>query len=145
MFSKLFSPNTLPSTKNVMLLRTDYTNNEKWKSLKAEISTPDPEYGFLANITFYENPKFDNLPLEILLPKLSKNYKHPIILIADQTTFNDDDKTILCVDLIELPGQYLRVIPSEVWSIENNLSIYNMEFQDFADCQDEHGVFRGFE
>lgn len=127
-----------------MLLRTDYSNDEKWKSLKEEISTPDPQYGFLANITFYENPKFDNLPLEILLSKLSKNYNPPIILIADQSTFNDEDNTILCVDLIEVPGQYLRVIPSEIWGIENNLSICNMDFQDFANCQDENGVFRGF-
>jgi hypothetical protein len=144
MFSKLFSTNTLSSTKDVMLLRVDYSNDEKWKRLKEEISTPDPHYGFLANITIYENTKFDNLPLEIILPKLSKKYIHPIILIADQITFNDDETTILCVDLKESPGQYLRVIPSELWGIENNLSICNMDFQDFADCQDENGVFRGF-
>lgn len=144
LFRKFFNPNTLPSTENVMLLRAHYSNDEKWKKIKTEISTPDPDDGFIAYLTFVENPKFDDLPLEILLPKIPRNYCHPIILIADQITFNDEDRTILCVDLVEIPGQYLRVIPSEIWSIENNLSISNMEFQDFADCQDENGIFRGF-
>jgi hypothetical protein len=144
MFSKIFNSDELPSTENVMVLRVDYSDDGKWGNLKEEISKPDSEYGFLANVNFYENRKFDKLPLDLLLPKLSSRYNHPIILIADEITFGESETTLNCVDLVEVPGQYLRVITSEVWSIENNLSISNMEFQDFADAQDESGVFRGF-
>ena len=42
------------------------------------------------------------------------------------------------------PGRTFRVIPSEMWSVENNLSIANMDFAEFADAVDEDGVFRGF-
>jgi hypothetical protein len=38
----------------------------------------------------------------------------------------------------------LRTIPSEMWGIENNLSISNMDFEDFSNVVDEDGVFRGF-
>lgn len=31
-----------------------------------------------------------------------------------------------------------------MWSVENNLSIANMGFEEFADSADEKGVFRGF-
>ncbi|MDH6214469.1 hypothetical protein M2283_001752 [Streptomyces pseudovenezuelae] len=33
---------------------------------------------------------------------------------------------------------------AELWSIENNLSGANMDFEEFADAVDDDGVFRGF-
>ncbi|WP_435828452.1 DUF6924 domain-containing protein, partial [Nocardia testacea] len=41
-------------------------------------------------------------------------------------------------------GRTVRILPSQMWGIENNLSIANMDFQDFADAADPDGVFRGF-
>jgi hypothetical protein len=46
--------------------------------------------------------------------------------------------------LYEEPGRTFRVIPSEMWSVENNLSVANMDFYEFADNVDLDGVFRGF-
>jgi hypothetical protein len=46
--------------------------------------------------------------------------------------------------VIEGPGRTFRVIPSEAWGVENNLSISNMGFAEFADAVDDRGVFRGF-
>jgi hypothetical protein len=31
-----------------------------------------------------------------------------------------------------------------MWSVENNLSLSNMGFEEFAESVDEDGVFRGF-
>jgi hypothetical protein len=42
-------------------------------------------------------------------------------------------------------GREFRAIPTAVQSIENNLSIANMDFEDFAEAVDEDGVFRGFQ
>ncbi|MFN4904330.1 MAG: DUF6924 domain-containing protein [Planctomycetota bacterium] len=36
-----------------------------------------------------------------------------------------------------------RLILSSIQSIENNLSIGNMDFQDFANNTDSEGIFRG--
>jgi hypothetical protein len=41
-------------------------------------------------------------------------------------------------------GGEFRALPSEVQAIENNLSIANMDFGDFASTVDGGGVFRGF-
>ena len=48
------------------------------------------------------------------------------------------------VDLYEEPGRTFRVIPAEIWSVDNNLSIANMDFAEFADAVEPDGVFRGF-
>ena len=42
-------------------------------------------------------------------------------------------------------GATLRVVPSEMWSIQNNLTISNMDWEEFADNVDDDGVLRGFE
>jgi len=41
-------------------------------------------------------------------------------------------------------GDTFRVIPSEMWSVQNNLSLANMDWAEFADSTDEDGIFRGF-
>ncbi|MFB7125410.1 MULTISPECIES: DUF6924 domain-containing protein [unclassified Kitasatospora] len=48
------------------------------------------------------------------------------------------------MDLRERPGRCIRVVAARLWSIENNLSISNMDFDDFAGNVDADGVFRGF-
>lgn len=37
-----------------------------------------------------------------------------------------------------------RVIPSQLWSVENNLNISNMDWRDFFQATGAGGVFRGF-
>ncbi|MFD5722284.1 DUF6924 domain-containing protein [Streptomyces sp. NPDC102256] len=41
-------------------------------------------------------------------------------------------------------GRGVRVVAAQLWSIENNLSGANMDFEDFVGAVDEDGVFRGF-
>jgi hypothetical protein len=50
----------------------------------------------------------------------------------------------IVVDLYENSGSEFRAIPSMIQGIENNLSIANMDFEEFANAVDESGVFRGF-
>jgi hypothetical protein len=69
---------------------------------------------------------------------------HAVAFIADVTTFSDAEQPVLVVDLNEQPGRTFRVIPRELWGIENNLSIANMDYDDFAKSADADGVFRGF-
>jgi hypothetical protein len=66
------------------------------------------------------------------------------VFISDQITFTSSEQPVLVVDLSEEPGRTFRVIPSEMWSVENNLSIANMDYSEFADNADPDGIFRGF-
>jgi hypothetical protein len=51
---------------------------------------------------------------------------------------------VLVIDLREDRGRHFRAVTSHVHSIENNLSIANMDFFEFADNVEIDGVFRGF-
>jgi uncharacterized protein DUF6924 len=42
------------------------------------------------------------------------------------------------------PGVCGPLVPSELWSVDNNLNIANMDWEDFADTLDLSGIFRGF-
>jgi hypothetical protein len=55
------------------------------------------------------------------------------------------DHPLLVIDLQGEPGREFRAIPSQIQAIENNLSIANMGFEEFAEAVDASGVFRGFE
>jgi hypothetical protein len=46
---------------------------------------------------------------------------------------------ILVVDFNVEPGRTFRVLPSDMWGVENNLSLSNMDFAEFADCVDQNG------
>jgi hypothetical protein len=66
------------------------------------------------------------------------------MFVVDRTALSHGDQPILVMDLYAEPGRTFRVIPSEMWSVENNLSLANMDFAEFADSTDADGIFRGF-
>ena len=53
------------------------------------------------------------------------------------------DYPLLVVDLQEERGRQFRAVAAEVALVDNNLSIANMGFEEFAGLVDESGVFRG--
>jgi hypothetical protein len=79
-----------------------------------------------------------------------------VLFIADSISFSSPDHPILIVDLVdtflsveefpEIAGRSpFRCIPSELWSVDNNLNIANMSWEDFAGVAGDDGVFRGFD
>ncbi|MFV8132805.1 DUF6924 domain-containing protein [Streptomyces syringium] len=63
--------------------------------------------------------------------------------MVDDVALGSSEMPLLCVDLWEDRGRTV-LIPTDLWGIENNLSLSNMDFEEFADAADEDGVFRGF-
>ena len=128
------------------VLRTDFSNQAAWKAICKKIREPSDE-GFEANVDFIDDPAFDKLSKQKLLASLPKDY-HTFIVIVDQKAINDDDHPLLVVNLYDglgsEVGDEFRAIPSAIQAIENNLSIANMDFADFAGAVDSGGVFRGY-
>jgi Domain of unknown function (DUF6924) len=79
-----------------------------------------------------------------LLELIPKEYTHSFIVIVDQLAVSHPDHPLLIVDLYEASGNAFRAIPSQIQRIENNLSIANMDFEEFAQAADQVGIFRGF-
>jgi hypothetical protein len=129
-----------------MVLRTDFSDEAAWQALCIAIETPTPVDGFSATVEFIDDRDFEGISVETALDNLPEyeDWWHTFFFIVDQKAITDPEHPILVVDLHEEPGRSFRVIPSEMWSVENNLSISNMEWEDFAVNVDDDGVFRGF-
>jgi len=78
------------------------------------------------------------------LESIPPDYDHTFIIVADQMAVSHPNHPLLVLDLYERSGQEFRAIPSQIQSIENNLSVANMDFEEFAEAADEDGIFRGF-
>lgn len=134
----------LPQTKNPLVLRTDFSNEATWQAICAEIQKPVGIFRFRANVEFLDDAEYAGLTKEQLLKLAPENYDHSFIVIVDQIAISHPDYPLLVVDLYEGSGNEFRAIPSQLQGIENNLSIANMDFEEFAEAVDEDGIFRGF-
>ena len=133
----------IPATENTLALRTDFSDESAWKSLCAAIQDPDAD--FTANVDFVSDPKYDGLAPDQLPSLLPADSALSFAFIIDRTALSHPDHPILVIDLQEKPGRTFRVISSALWEVENNLSIANMGFDEFADAVDQDGIFRGFQ
>ena len=67
-----------------------------------------------------------------------------VLFVADRQALSTAEHPILCVDLLEERGRSFRCAASQVCGVENNLSLANMDFEEFVENTDADGVFRGF-
>ena len=134
----------IPITKDALVLRTDFSDQAAWETISAAIREPEGEFHFLAYVEFLDDVQYANLTKDQLLELIPANYNHTFILVADKTAISHPEHPLLIIDLYERSGHEFRAIPSQVQGIENNLSIANMDFEEFAEAVDEDGVFRGF-
>jgi len=132
----------IPATENSLVLRTDFSDESAWKSLCAAIEEPVGD--FRAYVDFVSDREFDGLEGEQLLSALSENSDRSFAFIVDDGAISGADHPILVMDLFDTPGRTFRVIPSQIQTVQNNLSIANMGFEEFADAVGDDGIFRGF-
>jgi hypothetical protein len=117
---------------------------------------PDGDEVGLADQCLMRGPSGDD-PLVGQVPPLhvANSSGASVLYIADSISFSSPDHPILVVDLTdtflsveEFPEiacrSPFRCIPSELWSVDNNLNIANMSWEDFAGVAGDDGVFRGF-
>lgn len=109
-----------------------------------EILKPVGFFRFRANVDFIDDIQYADITKDQLMELIDPDYDHTFIVVVDRTAISLPDHPLLIVDLFELSGNTFRAIPSQIQGIENNLSIANMDFEDFARHVDKSGVFRGF-
>jgi hypothetical protein len=152
--------NNFPESEDPFLIRTDFSDDSKWEILVSLIEKPtriESETTFFkdlgstdiieeykANVTFVNAPIFKGMSIHELVTMYPLERNHMCFFVADTKTLRHPDFPIIVVDLSEKVGRTFRVIPSEMWSVENNLSICNMDFEEFSGSIDSDGIFRGF-
>jgi hypothetical protein len=146
---------TLPD-RGLLLVRTHFADDEAWDRVQEEATR---EYGpdrFRAYVEPVSDPQWADATWESVKAAAPVDDEGPcVVFIADRITFASPEHPILVVDLddkilsvAEFPEiadrTPFRCIPGELWSVDSNLSISNMDWEDFATEVDEDGVFRGF-
>jgi hypothetical protein len=134
------------STENPAVIRTDFDNQEAWETICRLIRAPvhEGDNTFYAYVDFFENVQYRDQPVAELLRAVPHDYKHSFLFVVDRESVSRTDFPLLVVNLFESRGRTFRTVPATVQSIENNLSIANMGFEEFAEAVDRDGVFRGF-
>lgn len=136
----------LPKSNSPLVVRTNFEDAKAWKAICKIIRAPVPAVGdtFHAYVQFLDDTDFQNLSQDELLARIPVDYNHTFVFVVDSEAIRPPDFPILVVDLGSERGRRFRALPSQVQSIENNLSIANMDFCEFADHVDPDGIFRGF-
>lgn len=124
------------------LIRTDFSNDSAWKRIIEAVSEPSPE-GFLANLNPVNDTRYDNADLDMLAEKAHAATEVNLLVIADARAMREPEMPLLCIDPLP-PGGRFRCVPAELWGVENNLSLANMDFSEFALAVEADGIFRGF-
>lgn len=133
-------------TSESLLIRTDFTDDTAWRGIAVAAMGEDRE--FPAYLTCIDNREYDGLTIAELLDIIGEPPPYYAFLVDDETVRNPENPIVAVYTGPDEPdrpqGRFFRVIPAEMGGVENNWSISNMDFEDFADSADEDGVFRGF-
>jgi hypothetical protein len=136
---------SLPDTKNPLVLRIDFSDQDAWEKICTAVREPVDD--FQAYVEFLVDISYQDITKEQLLELVPSEYEHSFIILVDRETVSSPEFPLLIIDLGRDFGDFgreFRAIPSQIQGIENNLSIGNMSFYEFADNVDDDGVFRGF-
>lgn len=136
-------PSPLPRSQVALVVRTSFSDHQAWEAIVAGIRRPTAE-GFGAHVELFEDAAYHGLTKQQVLDLVQKGDERPFVLIVDEVTVREPGHPILVIDLRHVCSREFRAVPAAVQSIENNLSIANMDFAEFADAVDEDGVFRSF-
>ncbi len=134
----------LPDYDYSLVIRTDFSDDAAWEQLCTAIQEPQTEHQFQASVECISDIACAGLAPEMVASELPPGSQRSFVFLADSETISQPDYPMLAVDLLDEPGRTFRVNPSEIWGVENNLRLANMDFADFADSVDPDGVFRGF-
>ena len=136
---------TLPEPDDLtsLVIRTDFSDDAAWEALQADIDGRNE----FRQATYISDPTFAGISIDTLVDldaRADEDDKATYLFLADATTMADDERRLLAVDLYDEPGRTFRVPPRWFADVSANLSIANMDFDEFADAAEADGTFRGF-
>jgi hypothetical protein len=132
----------IPAGDATPLIRTDFSDEPGWRELARAAAAPSLD-GFRASLAIVDDRAFEGASAAALARSTAGGTGHACLFIADAMAMRHAEHPLLCVEL-RAPGRSFRIVPGEVWGVENNLAIANMDFEEFADAVDGDGIFRGF-
>ena len=137
------SQKTIPVTQKSFALRTDFSNDHAWRDLLATLHKPDDELA--PNLDFINDPAFAGVTPDRLRALLPDDSDHSYAFVIDRRTLTETDHPVIVVDLTRKKPKTFLAAAASLPEVEDNLSLGNMDFDEFAKHADADGVFRGFD
>jgi hypothetical protein len=138
---------------------SDFSSDPAWKDLCRDAATIPPEVRkgvaqmLAANggdpaqrvemVGFVDDSQYAGFSPAQLRKLVPRESPWGCLLIADGLTFADPERPLLVLEIAPSGGRTFRAIPATVWAIASNLSIGNVDWEDFANHVDSDGVYRG--
>jgi hypothetical protein len=133
----------LPPSDSSLLIRVAQGDDAAWSRLKAVVATENDD-GFRAYVEVIDAAEWHGSSFDRLRAAVPQHADGASVLFAaDQATLASEEFPVVVIDLEQGRPEF-RCIASELWSIENNLNISNMDWEEFSGSVDPDGVFRGF-
>ena len=133
----------LPSTEASLLVRTDFTDGVAWEKTRAA-SLAESDEGSRAYLQVVDDATLGEADWQDLRRDVLALERHAAVLfIADRAALAGDH-SIQVVDLSSASRPPFRCLARELWGVDNNLNLANMEWEDFSDNVESDGVYRGF-
>lgn len=136
-------PPLIPKGDGAVLIRVDSSDAAAWRACVDAVLQENAE-GFRANLTVVEDPAWAGASVQDVVAAHAGDTERVVAFVFDAAAVHDKKRrALLCIDLSGKKPRTMRVLYTEVWSVENNLSLGNMEWRDFAVAL-KGGVFEGF-
>lgn len=123
------------------LIKLAPARDAQWAAVAT--ATRAPPAPFIAKIEFVAKAEFQGKSVDEALTLLPKSYPYSFVFFADERALTDEGFPCLCVDLLDEKKPRFRVDAKHIASVENNLTLANMDFSEFANAAKAQGVFRG--
>jgi len=133
---------SLPASEDSLLVRTDFSDDDAWRDVVSAIETDNSD-GFRAYVEVVDDRAWDGVAWQSIREAALAADDHALVLfVVDRIAFADD-YPILVLDLTEEARPPFRCITQELWAVDNNLNLGNMDWEDFAGNTDDDGIHRG--
>ena len=134
--------NTLPKSNCSLLVRTNFDKDSQWDALVNAVAQ-ETEDGFRAYVEFVDDVGNDGLSWQdARAAVLASGQQTSVLFLADARAVESSGHEIFVVSLLE-DVEPFRCIARELWGVDNNLNISNMDWEEFANATTD-GVFLGF-
>lgn len=130
----------LPRSDDSLLVRTAKGERGRWPELVDVVRSVN-EDGFRPYVFEVDERRWWGKSVELLLRAMPPT-EASVLFVVDDHALKDADFAVQVVDLLGHRDSF-RCIARELWSVDNNLNVSNMDWKEFAQAVDEDGIYRG--
>lgn len=156
---------SLPTTADLdefhaLVIRTDFGNEQSWRAVTAELLQPWGDGNYEPLVHFIDDSAWAGASVDDVLEAASANQELSVVFVADSVPMSSAHHGLLAVTTIPAEeyenfeeyegirefGREFRTAPARAHDIQANLSIANMDFEEYAAAahEDPEKVFRSF-